>query len=377
MTVSRGLCVVMLLANPDGRGGTQRQAYLLARELGTRGISVAHVRRDYQRTTAPVGQVDGPSASTVRLRALRWLPGWSFLVSFLCWAALNRRRFGLIHAHNTSLGVVAACAGWLLNKPVVTKVTSMQVVAALAHRSPDRRLRRWILSHGTHLIAVSTEMYSALVHAGIPHTAMQLIPNGVALAPCGADEPDAECRAPVVLFVGRLTERKRVDLLLEVWAAMRRPGHAALVIVGDGPLRRRLEGAAVRLGISSSVRFVGVQADVTRFYRTADVFALPSATEGMSNALLEAMAAGVTVVASDVGGNREVVEHGRSGFLVDWSDAAACARLLSDLLDDAACRARVGQAARERAACFSIDTVAERYCQLYRELLAGDGRRPS
>jgi glycosyltransferase involved in cell wall biosynthesis len=140
---------------------------------------------------------------------------------------------------------------------------------------------------------------------------------------------------------------------------------AVLLIVGDGPLRGELEREAAACGLGRSVRFVGSQPDVTSFYLGADVFVLPSLTEGLSNALLEAMAAGLPVVASDVRGNREVVEDGVSGFLVDWADADAAARRVARLLEDAVLRRRLGTAARRRADCFSIAVVGERYCRLY------------
>jgi glycosyltransferase involved in cell wall biosynthesis len=178
----------------------------------------------------------------------------------------------------------------------------------------------------------------------------------------------------VVLFVGRLTDGKRVDRLLRVWASIPPPDDAVLLVVGDGPQHDRLTTTAKGLGLRGSVRFVGVQTDVAPFYMIADVFVLPSESEGMSNALLEAMAAGLPVVASDIAANRDVVEPGSSGFLVDWADTPASASVLSLLLSDPALRDKVGRAARERASQFSIGAVAERYRCLY-QALAHTGMR--
>jgi glycosyltransferase involved in cell wall biosynthesis len=150
-----------------------------------------------------------------------------------------------------------------------------------------------------------------------------------------------------------------------MWSAMPRRDTATLLIVGDGPLRPELEREAAECGLDRSVRFLGSHADVTTFYRIADVFVLPSVTEGLSNALLEAMAAGLPVVASDVAGNREVIEDGVNGVLVDWADPGAAAGVVLRLLDDAELRRRVGEAARRCAGRFTIASVAERYCRLY------------
>jgi glycosyltransferase involved in cell wall biosynthesis len=166
-------------------------------------------------------------------------------------------------------------------------------------------------------------------------------------------------------------KEKGLHRLLEAWVHVHRAHPTAtVVLVGDGPLRGELEALGRRLEISESVRFVGHQQDVQRFYAMADVFVLSSVSEGVSNSLLEAMAAGVPVVASDVGGNKDIIEHKHSGFLVDWDDAAAASDVLSTLVADAALREAMGRAARERVASFAMTSVAERYHRLYREIVA-------
>jgi glycosyltransferase involved in cell wall biosynthesis len=369
----------MLVSNADSPvGGTERQARLLAAELDTRGIPVVIVTQSASaRAADDVGSPRQTPVRIVRLPILRSVPAWSFLVSFLLWGAVHRRRFGVIHAHNTSLGVIASITGGLLGKPVVAKVTAMHHAHALGSRARLRRLRRWILTRRARLVAPSAEMRAALSEVGVPLDRVELVPNGVAPVTDVSGDRRAALRAEwlasprgiVVLFVGRLTQHKRVDRLLQAWAAMPPPPHAVLLLVGDGPLRESLVAAAQRLGVLDSVRFAGVQPDVTPFYLMADVFVLPSPSEGMSNALLEAMAAGLPVLASDIATNREVVRHGRDGLLVDWADATAAAAVLQLLLADAGLRRTIGRAGRERAASFSIGTVAERYCRLYRTLM--------
>jgi glycosyltransferase involved in cell wall biosynthesis len=233
------------------------------------------------------------------------------------------------------------------------------------------------MTRSARLIAVSPAMSRELLRIGIRADRVEVIPNGVAPLPSTSEDDRSvlthlyagEGRNGVVLFVGRLTKVKRVALLLHAWAATPSRAHAVLLIVGDGPLRHNLEATAETLGLRDSVRFVGMQAEVLPFYQAADVFVLPSASEGMSNALLEAMAAGLPVVVSDIPANREVVQDGRNGFLVHWTDSAHCARILQTILEDPELRRRVGGAARERATRFSIGAVADRYCQLYRGML--------
>jgi glycosyltransferase involved in cell wall biosynthesis len=374
----------MLLANRDGSvGGAQRQARLLADEVKRYGVQVLVVNQAPRRTTTSARAVPDGDVERVSLPIVGRAARWSFLLSFLVWATVNRRRFDLIHAHSTAAGLTAGLVGRLLHRPVIVKVTGIQAAAALGDRAPGWRLRRFILETTAQVVvAVSTEMMHALSEVGIPRDRRVLIPNGVRLAADAADTRAAtktawlgDSAGSVVLYVGRLEAVKGVQRLLTMWSAMPRRDAATLVIVGDGPLRAELERETAARGLRRSVRFLGSQPDVTPFYVMADVFVLPSTSEGLSNALLEAMAARLPVVASDVGGNRDVVEGGVSGFLVDWADTSAAAGLVGRLLHDAALRERVGEAAARRAGAFSISAVAERYCDLYRTVLARDAIR--
>jgi len=143
-----------------------------------------------------------------------------------------------------------------------------------------------------------------------------------------------------------------------------------LILVGDGPLRNRLEARAASGSLAGHVTFVGARTDVAEYLRAADLLVLPSRAEGMSNALLEAMACGIPVVASDLPANREVVgRDGRTGCLVAPEDAPGLARAIETLAKAPAGRREIGAAARalveER---FDIRKVAERYRSLYAQL---------
>jgi glycosyltransferase involved in cell wall biosynthesis len=182
-----------------------------------------------------------------------------------------------------------------------------------------------------------------------------VIPSGVDtdLVRPGRDRAAAKAHlalsptTPVIGTVGRLEPRTGTDTLLAAVAALRaeRPD-VALVVVGEGPLRAELEARARELGIASAVRFLGDRTDVDEVLAALDAFVLPSRTEGMSNALLEAMAMGLPVIATAVGGTPEVIADGRSGRLVPADEpermAAAIARVLADVVG----ARRLGIAAR-------------------------------
>jgi glycosyltransferase involved in cell wall biosynthesis len=216
--------------------------------------------------------------------------------------------------------------------------------------------------------------------AGIPGARIRRIPNGVdtsRFAPAGAAER-ARLRGAagvpagaLAIYAGRLAPEKGADVLLEAWAALAPETPATLCLVGDGPERAALEARARALGIDGRVRFAGARADVAPWLRAADLFVLPSRTEGLSVALLEAMACGLPVVATDVGATREAA--GPDGAVVvppGRPDALAAA--LATVLRDAGRARALGAAARARAvAGFGIEAVAARHLDLYREVAPG------
>jgi glycosyltransferase involved in cell wall biosynthesis len=169
------------------------------------------------------------------------------------------------------------------------------------------------------------------------------------------DELGLPAAASLILSVGRLSREKgHADLIramIEVRSAYDFP--AVLVIVGDGPERARLERLRVRLGLEGAVHLVGYRDDVPRFYAAADVFVLPSYSEGSPNVLLEAMDAGVPIVARAVGGVREMIRDGEQGLLTPRDEVSSIARGIVTLLSDASLRARLIASARSSLSAYA------------------------
>jgi glycosyltransferase involved in cell wall biosynthesis len=177
---------------------------------------------------------------------------------------------------------------------------------------------------------------------------------------------------PIIGSAGRLTDQKGYDLLIRALSGL--PG-ARLVLVGDGPQRGALEGLAVQLGVADRLHITGWIADARAHLPGFDVFALPSRWEGMPLGIIEAMHAGLPVVASDVGSVVEAVSDGESGFVVPADDLAALQARLAALLADPQLRGRMGERGRRLAAEHFTDTVmARRYEAIYRETIE-HGRR--
>jgi sugar transferase (PEP-CTERM/EpsH1 system associated) len=172
--------------------------------------------------------------------------------------------------------------------------------------------------------------------------------------------------------VGRLEAVKDqltlVRAFIEMCRSLPSDDRLRLVLVGDGSLRSEIEALLGRAGIRNRVWLAGSRDDVPELLASLDSFALPSLAEGISNTLLEAMASGLPVVATRVGGNSELVVDGVSGLLVPRADPGAMAEALLCYLDDEAMRSRHGTAARQRAVeNYSIDGMVSHYQDLYDE----------
>jgi glycosyltransferase involved in cell wall biosynthesis len=197
-----------------------------------------------------------------------------------------------------------------------------------------------------------------------------VIHNGVELPRATAEESrSGPCR---LLTVGRLQAPKDPLTLVRALAELARPGEA--VIAGDGPDRPAVESEVRRLGLESVVRLAGERNDVEELLAAADLFVLSSRSEGLPLSILEAMAAGLPVVASSVGGVPELVVEGETGLLVPPGDPHALAAAIERLLDDSALRRRLGAAGRTRVSeHFDLASARRAHLDLYRTVLADAG----
>lgn len=200
-----------------------------------------------------------------------------------------------------------------------------------------------------------------VIHNAAIETALGTIPTSpIALPP--------NLPAPVVAVVGRLSSEKGQDTMLRAMALLKRQGMgASLLLAGDGPERTALERLAEQLGLRNDVHFLGHVTDILPVYRSADIVALPSRSEGLPNALLEALRADCPVVATDVGAISEVLQDASAGLVVSPDDPAA----LATAVRQAWATGRTDAAQTARAATlrrFSLDVRVQRHMELYRSL---------
>ena len=361
-------------------GGTERQAQKLSKELLARGCRLEVVTGWWYRGTPQREVID--SVPVFRnntlweffgVRGLRKFGGYLYMVSLLWHLWRNRDSYDVIHVHGLNYHTfIASIAGRWLGKRTIVKLANSGPASDIEKMRQDRQLflARYMLPTALRcdlFVALNQMVVQELRAAGVPPAAIVEMANGVETDRM-APRTDYRWGEPgTIAYVGRLHAQKDITTLLRAFARLLEdyPG-LRLQLIGDGPERGDLVGVAERLGISTNVEFTGTVPDTRPWLEGADLLVLPSLAEGLSNALLEAMAAGLPVIASEIPGNARVIDHEVNGLLFPPGDDDALARMMARLVDDdGACR-RLGEAARLTVVeCFGLDRIAERYIDLY------------
>ena len=298
--------------------------------------------------------------------------------------ALRKIRPDVIHTHKYKDSFIGTLVARSLGIPYVVRVVhglpepfmGLRNAKMVAYTAADRLMTGWLVDR---VVAVSSDIERVLIglygsnrvsciHNGIDLAAVRVTTSREALRRKWQIPEDAV----VIGTVGRLVPVKGHAILLDATRILQASiGNVALVLVGDGPLRKDLEANAKRLGLEKSVIFAGQQDQSYDFMNMMDVFVLPSLHEGIPMVVLEALALQRPVVATRVGGIPEVIEHGQTGFLAEPSDASSLARLLQRLVEDLPMAVSIGKAGRTRVEeKFTARTMAGKTAELYEQVLS-------
>lgn len=363
-------------------GGAERQVHALAPLLKQHGVEVSVITRRYpglksfeRMGSVPVYRMPAPGSKAVA----------SLCFTIFSLVRLSIIRPDLIHAHELLSPATTAVAAKRINgTPVVAKVLRGGQLGDIAKlkSSPTRASRIPTLVREIDcFIVISREIDRELDGLGVPPGRRVYIPNGVDQDRFFPLPPEQKEKlrssldlppGPLAIYSGRLTAEKNVEILLSIWAEVRHHcPMASLLIAGSGDQEYILRESA-----GDGVIFLGYQPDMVPYLQASDLFVLPSLTEGLSNALLEAMAAGLPVVATAVGGAVDLLsdknEPGSPGILVPPGDQAALQSAVIDLLNPSATTSRIkmGNSARQQVMnCFSLKSTADQLHLLYRRIL--------
>lgn len=357
-------------------GGVERRLLSLLPKLRDMGwdVSVFCIRTAGE--MAPLFEREGISVEVVPFKS-RWSPTCLFRLA----KRLKEKRSDIVHTHmyrcNTS-GVVAAR---LARTPVViANVHNVNEWDDFRQLLTDRLLARL----KDKIVAVSEGVrQDYLRQTHISPSRVVTIYNGIDVQQFQGAEAAPEMASrfgvgpgdKVVATAARLVEQKRhTDFLQMAALVSRQLPQTRFLIVGKGKLREQLEQEARDMGISEHVCFAGHVNDIPGLLALTDVIVMCSDKEGFSNALLEAMAAGVPVVATDVGGNAEAIVDGESGYIVPRRRPDLIAEKVISLLTDGSLHERISRGAEARSSVFSIDRMCAATDSLYTELLSRAGR---
>ena len=298
--------------------------------------------------------------------------------------ALRKIRPDVVHTHKYKDSFIGTLVARSLGIPYVVRTVhglpepfmGLRNAKMVAYTAADRLMTGWFVDR---VVAVSSDIEKVLIgmygsnrvsciHNGIDLEAVRVTTSREAFRRKWQIPEDAV----VIGTVGRLVPVKGHAILLDATRILQASiGNVALVLVGDGPLRKDLEANAKRLGLEKSVIFAGQQDQSYDFMNMMDVFVLPSLHEGIPMVVLEALALQRPVVATRVGGIPEVIEHGQTGFLAEPSDASSLARLLQRLVEDLPMAVSIGKAGRTRVEeKFTARTMAGKTAELYEQVLS-------
>jgi glycosyltransferase involved in cell wall biosynthesis len=356
-------------------GGLERQAYELAKALVQRGHAVHALSSHFDLSQDDVELIDG-----VQVHRVKWVESKlaRFLLTPLSLARILfnlKRDIDLVHVHNISwFGAFVTLFSKALGLPVITKLPNIGDFGIPGtRRGPFGFLRIALLKRSDAIVAMTPESVAELDGIGYPTARVLNVTNGISLLPSDSCKPRLS-KTVNAIYVGRLSSEKGLSDLLHAWATVKtHASHSVkLRIIGAGPQADELRSLALALDLGKTVEFFGYCGDVPTELAKADLFVLSSYAEGNSNAILEAMRAGLPVVANSVGG--AAIQVGREGerFLVPLGDRQTLSDRLLQLIEDESLRLRLGAAMRARIeGVFAIDRVAAIYEQAYDLIVRG------
>ena len=370
---------------PPAIGGVESHVYHLAMGLAKADVPTEVFTTDLQRDT-PFQRLNGDSLSLpfpvrrFRVTRLADVPhGLGIVAPSMALAALQATP-DVFHAH--SYGYFPTFAGgfaeFMRGIPLVVTPHSDPGGATTSKRFFDRVVPPLTIRRASRVIALTSVEAENLVRLGVPSDRIRIIPNGVDLkefAGLPPRRPNGD--ATELLFVGRCYPRQKgLEYLVKALPFLRSRESIRLTIVGeDWGGVAMLQSLARALGVERQIAFRGAlpRDEVIQAYASADIFVLPSLFEPFGIVLLEAMAAGLPVVASEVGGIVDVVADGKTGLLVPPGKPLALAAGLEQLISDSSLRARMAEEARRRVSGYSWDLIVPRIVEVYREAIAESG----
>ena len=356
-----------------GLGGAEKQSVKLAIALRQQGVHVEFVTPRIDNSQALAETYEGFSITRIDYPHIRWLGSLVVMARFARYLINNAERFDAVHVHITHL--MAAAAGYARTRsalPVTTKISGFYefeggVLDHSARFKPLNLLIRSGLKKVDYVQTISVQTRQKLLNAGFNDAQIKFVPNGIDLRESPTSLPATQCIR--IGYCGRLREVKGVHVLLDGFAqlkAAQSDTRLRLVIAGSGDTRSSLDAQARALGIDTDIDWLGTIENTGEFFRSVHLYVQPSFAEGLPNSVMEAMAAGRPVVASDIGGNNDLITDGVNGALFPMGDATALSVQLGQLINEPERCQRLAKSARQLIVDqYGFESVTRQLAGLY------------
>jgi len=364
-----------------GAGGAEAQARKLAKALTAKGAVLEYVAprtHDFQTVNEVL---DGLPLHRIKYPLVKFFGAIVLLVHFAWYLYKRRNDFDVIHVHITRLlASVAVAMSAITGVPVIAKISGYfefkgGVLDSEAINPANALLRR-TLRRIDYVQTISGQTREKLIEAGFKDEQILFIPNGVdtaEAAPITNDSIEQEMNSSDTLvfgYCGRLREIKGVHILIDAFEALTKTAPKSSVrlrIAGDGDCYDKLSKRVADAGLGDHIEFLGNIADTEEFYRSLDVYVQPSFAEGLPNAVIEAMVSRLPIIATDIGGNSDLVTHEKEGWLFEAGDVQALTALMRQCVEQRNSLAEVGSEARTRIVeNYDINAVADDLLAVYR-----------
>lgn len=304
-----------------------------------------------------------------------------FAIAFLAKSIRVGWRCDLIHAHWVFSGLIAVLGKMVHKKPIVLTVRGSDINVPFGGKRVSELVLRWVLKRCDYITTISNDLLKKITDQFGIDKKITVVPNGISLEsffPADRSEARKTLRLsdeiPIILYAGRITESKGVHSLVAAMPmVLKECKGAVFVFLGDGNLVEEIAKFCGRMGIEQNVLLLGSKphGEIPIWLNAADLLVLPSLSEGRPNIVLEAMACGIPVVATRVGGIPELIREGENGFLVPPNDPKALGKAILTVLEMKTPRDVLGRKGREMLESLGLDwkTTAEKMTKIYKIVL--------
>lgn len=358
-------------------GGAEKQAQLLAESFIRSGIHVEVVTSRFTKQMKKFEIINEVPVNRINCPNIKYLGNIIFFIGLFVFLIRKRIEYDIYHVHQAQdhcliVGLFLS----IFNKRAILKITGSGDnfdINKLKKRKIAKILISYIYKYEK-FIVFNKGVIGQLIDYKIPSSKIKVIPNGIEISELPIRDIKLDKSSINLITIGRLEKIKNIEVIVRALPILMGKKHhinsVKLLIIGDGPEREYLKKITLQEGVIDNVIFEGYQNDPTSYLLTADIFILSSWSEGMSNTLLEAMASGIPIIASDIPSNKILISHLEHGLLFPPESADDLADRIIELTDDDVLSHSMAANARLKIETeYNIDYIVKRYTALYSEII--------